>query len=72
MSRTLAFSLLAILCLFWTSACSSRCEQAGAQHCAAKTDEELVYIYGKLEGSRDACVAEYVSEMCVAGRTENK
>jgi hypothetical protein len=72
MSRTLAYVFLATLCLFWITACSSRCEQAGAQHCAAKTDEELIYIYGKVEGSRDACVAEYVSEMCVKSRTEKK
>ena len=68
MSRLFFFSLLALPALIAPLGCADKCEQAAAQHCAAKTDEELIYIYGTLDKSRDRCVAEYVAEMCVSGR----
>ncbi len=72
MSRLFFCSLFALLALLCTWGCADKCEQAAAQHCAAKTDEELMYIYGTLDESRDRCVAEYVSEMCVSGRGSGK
>jgi hypothetical protein len=70
MSRPLLLGFLALIAALSALGCADKCEQAAAQHCAGKTDEEFVYIYGKIDGSREACVAEYVSEMCISGRGE--
>ena len=66
MSRAIALMGLAL----FGFGCADKCEQAAEQHCNAKTDEDLSYVYGRVKGSRERCVKEYVTELCTLRQSQ--